>query len=129
VSDRGGSEQSGGLELATAVWAELDEGAEVPRDRLRAAVKATLAELGHRAPGRSVEVRIPPLAAAQVIPGSTHRRGTPPAVVETDPRTWLALVLGHRGWAEAVATGAVHASGARSDLSEYLPLWGADSRI
>jgi hypothetical protein len=124
-----GQDAVGGYELIDAVWTELETGTEVPRDRLRAAVKAALSELSRRAPGRSVEVRIPPLAAAQVVAGSTHRRGTPPAVVEADPRTWLALVLGHRGWAEAVATGAVHASGARSDLSEYLPLWGADSRI
>jgi len=124
-----GDDSVGGQELVAAVWTELEAGTEVPRDRLRAAVKAALSELSRRAPGRSVEVRIPPLAAAQVIPGSTHRRGTPPAVVETDPSTWLALVLGHREWAEAVATGVVHASGSRSDLSEHLPLWGANSRI
>ena len=124
-----GEEPLGGHELVAAVWTELETGITVPRDRLRAAVKAALSELSRRAPGRSVEVRIPPLAAAQVVSGSTHRRGTPPAVVETDPSTWLALVLGHREWAQAVATGVVHASGSRSDLSEYLPLWGADPRI
>lgn len=124
-----GEDSVGGHELVAAVWTELETGITVPRDRLRAAVKAALSELSRRAPGRSVEVRIPPLAAAQVVSGSTHRRGTPPAVVETDPSTWLALVLGHREWAQAVATGVVHASGSRSDLSEYLPLWGADPRI
>lgn len=124
-----GDDSADGYELVATVWAELESGTDVPRDRLRSAVKAALGELSRRAPGRSVEVRIPPLAAAQVIPGSTHRRGTPPAVVETDPSTWLALVLGHRNWAEAVASGVIHASGARSDLSEYLPLWGANPRI
>jgi hypothetical protein len=41
-------------------------------------------------------------------------------VVETDPLTWLRLAAGRVGWAEARE--AVHASGARADLSPYLPL-------
>ena len=50
--------------------------------------------LEERAPGHSVEVRVPPYAAVQVIPGVRHTRGTPPAVVETDAETWIALATG-----------------------------------
>lgn len=88
----------------------------------KAAVKATLAMLTDKAPGRSVEVRIPPYAAVQVIEGVRHRRGTPSAVVECDGRTWIELSSGRVTWAEAIAAGRVHASGERSDLSSYLPL-------
>lgn len=91
---------------------------------IRAAVKASLARLQQAAPGRSVEVRIPPYAAVQAVPGLTHRRGTPSAVVETDAETWLALAEGSLSWAEALASGRVQASGERSDLSSYLPLRG-----
>lgn len=89
---------------------------------LKAAVKASLAALQERAPGRAVEVRIPPYAAVQVVAGHTHRRGTPSAVVETDAETWLALASGELTWAEAVTSGRLIASGERSDLSPYLPL-------
>ena len=89
---------------------------------LRVEVKASLALLQERAPGRSVEIRIPPYAAVQAIPGLTHRRGTPSAVVETDAVTWLALASGELTWAQAVASGRLHASGERSDLSRWLPL-------
>lgn len=89
---------------------------------LKAAVKASLAALQGRAPGRAVEVRVPPYAAVQVVAGHTHRRGTPSAVVETDAETWLALASGELTWDEAIASGRLVASGERSDLSEYLPL-------
>jgi hypothetical protein len=89
---------------------------------VRARVKASLARLQEVAPGRSVEVRIPPYAAVQAVPGLTHRRGTPSAVVETDAETWLALADGSLSWDDAVRAGRVHASGERSDLSPYLPL-------
>lgn len=78
--------------------------------------------LADRAPGRSVEVRVPPYAAAQVVEGARHTRGTPPAVVETDPDTWLDLATGSLDWSEAVTSGRVRASGERADLSAYLPL-------
>lgn len=90
----------------------------------RARVKASLARLQEVAPGRSVEVRVPPYAAVQAVPGLTHRRGTPAAVVETDADTWLALAGGTLAWSDAVASGRVRASGERSDLSVYLPLGG-----
>jgi hypothetical protein len=84
--------------------------------------KHFLAVLSIRAPGSSVEVRVPPYAAAQVIPGVRHTRGTPPAVVELDGTTWVGLATGRLVWAEALADGKIHASGQRADLSAYLPL-------
>ncbi len=42
---------------------------------------------------------MPPYAAVQAVPGLTHRRGTPSAVVETDAQTWLALAHGELSWA------------------------------
>jgi hypothetical protein len=88
----------------------------------RAAVKHFLAVLEQRHPGRSVEVRVPPYAAVQCIAGARHTRGKPPAVVETDAATWLALARGTLEFATAVRDGRVSASGERSDLSEQLPL-------
>lgn len=87
-----------------------------------AEVKETLALLVAKAPGRGVEVRVPPYAAVQCVGGPTHRRGTPPAVVEMDADTWLALADGRVSWEQAVASGSVHASGLRTDLSAYLPV-------
>jgi Bacterial SCP ortholog len=75
-----------------------------------------------RAPGRTVEVRVPPYGAVQCVEGPRHTRGTPPNVVETDAATWLRLATGTLSWTEAVASGAVRASGERADLSELLPI-------
>ena len=105
-----------------SVLAALDAQQVPDRGTLKTAVKESLAALVEIAPGRSVEVRIPPFAAVQAIPGATHRRGTPPAVVETDPVTWLLLCSGRLTWSESRASGKVHASGERSDLSQWLPL-------
>lgn len=91
------------------------------------AVRFTLDELKRATPGKSVEVRIPPYAVIQVVAGSVHRRGTPAAVVETDPETWLAIAAGQLTWADAKASGRLQASGERSDLSEWLPLASLDA--
>ena len=91
-------------------------------EQTRLLVKHFLAVLAERAPGASVEVRVPPYAAVQVIPGVRHTRGTPPAVIETDAETWVALATGELGWADAEASARVRASGERADLSPYLPL-------
>lgn len=88
----------------------------------RSAVRLAVRAFCESVPGRSVEIRVPPYIAAQAVAGTTHRRGTPSAVVETDARTWLELVTGRVDWQEAVRLGRVRASGARSDLSEWLPL-------
>lgn len=103
------------------VCARIDDGSAGADDR-RAATKHLLAVLVDRAPGNSVEVRVPPFAAAQCIAGSQHTRGTPPAVVEADPDTWIALTRGKLDWSTAIASGRVSASGERSDLSAYLPI-------
>ena len=100
----------------------LDAGAEPPRAVVRDAVRVLLAELAHRAPGRSVEVRIPPFGAVQCVAGPRHTRGTPPNVVETDALTWLLVATGRLPWNDAVASGRISASGIRTDLSGYLPL-------
>jgi hypothetical protein len=89
---------------------------------VRLLVKHFLALLAQRAPGRSVEVRVPPYSAVQVVGGTTHKRGTPPAVVEMTGATWLALALGETSWSAAELEGRLVASGSRSDLSPYLPL-------
>ena len=93
----------------------------------RSAVRAALRLLARAAPGRSVEVRVPPYAAIQAVAGTTHRRGTPSAVVETDARTWILLASGALSWRQAVQEGLVMASGERSDLSPWLPLVRIDS--
>ena len=85
-------------------------------------VKATLALLVERNPGRAIEVRIPPYAAVQCGEGPTHTRGTPPNVIEMDADTWLALAHGETNWVDAMQTGKINASGARADLTDYLPL-------
>ena len=101
--------------------ARVRAGEPRPAD-LRLLTKHFLAVLESRAPGHSVEVRVPPFAAVQVIPGVRHTRGTPPAVVETDAPTWIDLATGDLTWTDAEETGAVRASGERADLSPYLPL-------
>lgn len=94
-------------------------------DRIGATVKATLRQLAKIAPGRAIEVRVPPYAAIQCGEGPTHTRGTPPNTVEMSAQTWLALAQGTKTWAEAMNAGDVHASGIRADLSLYLPLEGS----
>ncbi len=103
-------------------WAALSEVGPVDRGMTAMAVRFSLEELAAVAPGRSLEVRVPPFGAVQCIEGSVHRRGTPPAVVEMSAETWLGLVTGRLGWDDAVAAGSVDASGERSDLSGLLPL-------
>jgi hypothetical protein len=88
----------------------------------RRAVRAAAAVVAARAPGRSVELRVPPDAAVQCVPGPRHTRGTPSAVVETDPITFVQLASGHRTWSQAVGLGLVRASGQRTDLSKWLPV-------
>jgi hypothetical protein len=92
------------------------------RPELAAAVRLSLRALAADAPGRTVEVRVPPFAAVQCVEGPRHTRGTPPNVIETDPRTWLELATGRLDWTTAMAGGRVSASGTRADLSHWLPL-------
>ena len=107
---------------ALAAWHA--EGASATRGDRATAVRYTLQLLAERAPGKTVEVRVPPFGAVQCLPGPGHTRGTPPNVVETDAPTWLALATGETTWEEAVASGRVHASGTRANLDGLVPLLG-----
>ena len=93
-------------------------------DAIGKTVKATLRQLVRIAPGRAIEVRVPPYAAVQCGAGPVHTRGTPPNTIEMSAQTWLALAQGTRTWEEAMNSGEVRASGVRADLSHYLPLEG-----
>ena len=128
----GPGDGAGGPEGKNGEGTEGTEGAEategvgrsgaLDRRTLATAVRFALEELAACAPGRAVEVRVPPYGVTQAVAGTVHRRGTPPSVVETDAETWLALATGRLTWADAVAGGALRASGERCDLSAYLPL-------
>ncbi|KZB85167.1 sterol carrier family protein [Amycolatopsis regifaucium] len=106
---------------AISTWLS-GSGPDPARPELAAAVRLSLRTLAADAPGKSVEVRVPPFAAVQCVEGLRHTRGTPPNVVETDPRTWLELATGLLSWADAVESGRVTASGSRADLARWLPL-------
>jgi hypothetical protein len=97
-------------------------GGESDTADLRLLTKHLLALLVAKAPGGAVEVRVPPYAVAQCVEGTRHTRGTPPAVVEMDAPTWIALATGDLPWHAAADTGRLVASGERSDLSLLLPL-------
>lgn len=109
----------------TAVAAWLAGGRE--SEVLATAVRFTLEELAARAPGGTVEVRVPPFGAVQCVAGQHHSRGTPPHVIETDADTWLALATGGVKWADAVSGGRLNASGNKTDVSGLLPLLGTDA--
>ncbi len=114
--------------LRPASYAEVREAlAASPRgpEQTRLLVKHFLAVLAERSPGASVEVRVPPYAAVQAVAGVRHTRGTPPAVVELDADTWIALATGTVSWADAERDGRVRASGERADLTPLLPLEGS----
>ena len=95
---------------------------------LRLLSKHLLALLALRAPGGAVEVRVPPYAVAQCVEGTRHTRGTPPAVVEMDAVTWIALAVGDLLWQDAERDGRLRASGERSDLSGLLPVFDSGER-
>ncbi|MBL1116140.1 maleylpyruvate isomerase family mycothiol-dependent enzyme [Streptomyces sp. 110] len=101
-------------------------GVPVPHDRqaLATATRVLADALAVKAPGGSVEVRVPPFAVIQCVEGPRHTRGTPPNVVETDPPTWIRLATGRLTWAEALESGPLTASGDRADLSAHLPVLG-----
>ncbi|WP_292787904.1 MULTISPECIES: sterol carrier family protein [unclassified Microbacterium] len=97
-------------------------GTKPTRPELATAVRYLLQLLDEKAPGNSVEVRVPPFGAVQVIQGPRHTRGTPPNVVEMDAATWIAVATGAEAWTDAATAGRIHASGTRADLTGVLPL-------
>ena len=104
-------------------WLRDDTRPAPSRADLAAAVRLTARTLAALAPGASVEVRIPPFVAVQCISGPTHTRGTPPNVVEADPRTWLLLATGLLRVSAASAAGALRLSGSRAgEIESWLPL-------
>ncbi|BAX94496.1 sterol carrier family protein [Mycobacterium shigaense] len=110
--------------LAVVDWLR-DESRPAPdRTALATAVRLTARTLAALAPGAGVEVRIPPFAAVQCIAGPRHTRGTPPNVVETDPRTWLLLATGMLTPADAKTNGLLTLSGSRAgEIDHWLPLF------
>lgn len=106
--------------LVDAVLAGYDSGLEPVRPAAKLAVKLLLERLATEAPGRAVEVRVPPYAAVQCVEGPRHTRGTPPNVIETDAKTWILLATGRLAWDDA--RDRISASGARADLSDLLPV-------
>src|SRR6202045_3864637 len=104
-------------------WLRDDTQPSPGRAELAAAVRLTARTLAAEAPGASVEVRIPPFVAVQCISGPRHTRGTPPNVVETDPRTWLLLATGLLAVPDATTAGALRLSGSRAcEIQTWLPL-------
>ena len=84
---------------------------------LKTQVKQILKVVQELAPGRSVELRIPPYAAIQCVGGSIHRRGTPPNVVEMSAETLLKILNNPVKWQQFCDSGAISASGTNSNLS------------
>lgn len=111
--------------LAIAGWLRDETSPAPDRGVLGTAVRLTARTLAALAPGASVEVRVPPFVAVQCVSGPRHTRGTPPNVVETDPRTWLLVATGLVGLAEAAETGVLTLSGSRSsEIDHWLPIVG-----
>jgi hypothetical protein len=104
-------------------WLNDEPAEQPPRPVLAHAVRVSLRTFAELHPGRTVEVRVPPFAAVQCLPGTTHTRGNPPNVVETDARGWLSLVTGTLSWADALASDVVTASGHRAgEIAALLPM-------
>ena len=114
-----------GLQALIDLLNSYENNQEVNKLIEQTAVKYCLQLLHEKAPGNSVEVRIPPYAAVQVIPGISHKRGTPPAVIEMSARIWIDLAIGNIDWITTKNSGAISASGERADLSTLLPLISA----
>src|ERR1700722_19199889 len=110
--------------VALADWLHDETRPAPDRDALASAVRLTARTLAAVAPGASVEGRVPPFVAVQCVAGPKHTRGTPPNVVETDPRTWLLLATGLVRLADAHATGGLRRWGSRAgEIDHWLPLF------
>ena len=81
-------------------------------------VKYILSEIKKFSPGKSVELRIPPYAAIQCVSGITHRRGTPPNVVEMSAQTLLKLLENPNQWQKFCDLGLISALGTNSNLAD-----------
>ncbi|MDU7515680.1 MAG: sterol carrier family protein [Varibaculum cambriense] len=108
-------------QTALAVWSK----GNASRADTGTAVRYSLQVLAQRHPRQAVEVRVPPFGAVQIGAGTVHRRGTPPAVVEMNTDTWLALATGILTWENAVNGKKINATGVGSDLTAYLPVFSS----
>ena len=85
---------------------------------VKSQVKKILKVVEQIAPGKLVELRIPPYAAIQCVEGGNHRRGTPPNVVEMAGETLVNLVDDPAKWETFCNQGLISASGTSSNLSK-----------
>jgi hypothetical protein len=85
--------------------------------KIKRQIKKILKVVEQIAPGKLVELRIPPYAAIQCVEGGNHRRGTPPNVVEMAGETLINLVDDPAKWENFCNQGLISASGTSSDLS------------
>ena len=85
---------------------------------IKSQVKKILKVVEELAPGRSVELRVPPYAAIQCVEGGNHRRGTPANVVEMSGETLINLAQDPGKWEVFCKQGLISASGTSSDLSQ-----------
>ena len=113
-------EQTRAAVLAVADWLRDDSLPAPDRPVIAEAVRLTARTLAALAPGASVAVRVPPFVAVQCIEGPRHTRGTPPNVVEADPRTWLRVAT---GLLSIDAASGMSLSGSRAgEIADWLPV-------
>ena len=86
--------------------------------QLKSRVREILKIIQQLSPGNSVELRIPPYAAIQCVPGSVHKRGTPPNVVEMSGQTLIELINNPSNWDELCHKGLISASGTNANLED-----------
>ena len=86
--------------------------------QLKSQVREILKIVQQLSPGNSVELRIPPYAAIQCVPGSVHKRGTPPNVVEMSGQTLIELISNPSNWDELCSKGLISASGTKANLED-----------
>ena len=89
---------------------------------IRAQVKNILDLIKSVAPGKSVELRVPPYGVIQCVAGSNHRRGIPPNLVEMSGQTLVWLINEPALWSSLCESGEVRASGLLCDLSNVFSL-------
>ena len=85
---------------------------------IKSQVKKIVKVVEQIAPGKLVELRIPPYAAIQCVEGGNHRRGTPPNVVEMTGETLINLVKDPAKWETFYNQGLISSSGTGSNLSQ-----------
>ena len=96
---------------------------------IRAHVKKILDLIKLVAPGKSVELRVPPYGAIQCVSGSNHRRGTPPNTVEMSGQTLVRVINEPSLWSSLCESGEVKASGLHSNLSSVFAQAAAKYRV